>query len=476
MSAAVAALALLCPPPSYSADHREAPVVNGLPQGDLGDVFIFVDPNNANRLVVAMGVNGFAIPAVRGSYSFSSNFLYQFKFDNNGDFKEDLVIQGLFTGSGAGQTVRVLGPSAPKRTGATNRVLGGAPEVSGGVGQNLGDANATQVFFGLTDDAFNFDAGQFNRILGASQDLFRGVTSPVLGPLRGRPTRDDGTSGVDAFGGINASMLVVSFPKALVRGANATLNFWGTVSRPTDSEAKTPLNGRFVQFERTGLPAISTVFVPQARRDEFNNAIPEEDLAKFGSLIPDALTTTDTDSTGNTIAGRATLLTQLGVTALPGGAPLLLPDSFGNTDKDFLRKALLPDVLRFDMDRPSAALDIGVLGISNGRRPQDDVIDLELRLLRQLADVKFPDGSNVPGSGPRGNRVALDCSTLPSCPDRRVLVVLQGTDFIEADEDIADLSEGGNERDYPNPYVFPFFASAHPFPGSPGTTGFPEQQ
>ncbi len=476
--AALIALSSFYTPSVYSADHREAPVVNGLPQADLGDVFIFVDPNNAARLVVALGVNGFAIPAVRGSYSFSSSFLYQFKFDNNGDFKEDFVVQALFTGSGAGQTVEVLGPVSPssKRIGATNKVLERAPTVTGAVGQILGDANGVQVFFGLTDDAFNFDAGQFNRILTSAQDLFRGVTSPVLGPLRGRPIREDGTSGVDAFAGINASMLVVSFPKSLVRGASPRLNFWGTVSKPRDSEDRSPRNGRYIQFERTGLPGISTVFVPAARRDEFNNAVPSEDVEKFSSLIPDTLTTTDTDGTGNTIAGRATLLTQLGVTALPGGAPLLLPDSFGNTDKDFLRKALLPDVLRFDMDRPTNELDIGVLGISNGRRPQDDVIDLELRLLRQLADVKFPDGSNVPGSGSLGNRKALDCTTLPGCPDRRVLVVLQGTDFIEADEQITDLSQGGNDRAFPDPYVFPFFASAHPFPGNAGTTGFPEQE
>ena len=155
---------------------------------------------------------------------------------------------------------------------------------------------------------------------------------------------------------------------------------------------------------------------------------------------------------------------------------LLLPEDFANTDRDFLRRALLPDVLRFDMDRPANEFDIGVLGISNGRRPQDDVIDLELRLLRQLADVKFPDGAGVPGSGPLGSRKALDCTVLPSCPDRRVLVVLQGTDFIEPDEQIEDLSAGGNDREFPDPYVFPFFASSHPLPGAEGTTGFPPQE
>ena len=71
---------------------------------------------------------------------------------------------------------------------------------------------------------------------------------------------------------------------------------------------------------------------------------------------------------------------------------------------------------------------------------------------------------------------ALDCTKLPSCPDRRVLVVLQGTDWMKPDPEIADVSTSGNDRAFPNPYVFPFHALPHPLPGAPGTTGYPPQQ
>jgi hypothetical protein len=89
--------------------------------------------------------------------------------------------------------------------------------------------------------------------------------------------------------------------------------------------------------------------------------------------------------------------------------------------------------------------------------------------LRQLADVNFsgvPTGT--PGSGPPR------AGALNFPADRRVFVVLQGTDFIEPDAAAADLSASGNDKVLPT--AFPFIAAPHPLPGEPGTIGFPPQQ
>ena len=186
----------------------------------------------------------------------------------------------------------------------------------------------------------------------------------------------------------------------------------------------------------------------------------------------------DNDGTGNTIANRVAVLNAVGVTAAPNGAPLLLPSTFANTNKGLLRVALLPDLLRLDLDRNPADLAIGQFGLQSGRRPGDNVTEILMRLARQLADVKFPNGSGLPGSGALGTRQALDCTTLPACPDRRVLVVLQGTQFILPDSQLGDLTTSGNDR----PFLpsFPFLAEPHPLPGettpAPGTVGFPAQQ
>src|SRR5262249_44805863 len=132
------------------------------------------------------------------------------------------------------------------------------------------------------------------------------------------------------------------------------------------------------------------------------------------------------------------------------------------------RKALPPDVRGLDLSRPAAELGIGGNGLQNGRRLGDDVLDIALRLLRQLADVRFPPGSGLPGSGPAAGRAALDCTTVPACPDRRGLVTLQGSGFNRPASTLAARSTSGTEKALL--FDFPYFASAHALPGDPGTS------
>ena len=446
--------------PMKAADHRDAPAVDGVGEGDITDVYAFLDPNNKDRVVFAMGVNPFALPSVTHSYRFSTSYLYQFKVDNQGDYKEHFVIQARFRDSDAGQIISLrIGTPNPDTFGASNTWMDNAPsQFEGPVGQILGDPGDIQVFSGLRDDPFVLDA-QFFRILNGSQDVFRDIPTSPLGHLRGRSIKADGTSGLDSFaGGMNASYIVVSIPASFVNGSKDIINVWGTISSPVEE------TGTYLQFERNGQPLFNTVFIPAGLKDALNQGIPSDDVARWSKFVPDALTTTDNDGTGNTIAGRAGLLTTLGLTSSPFGAPLLLPANFVNTSKDLLRIALVPDVLRLNLKLDPAALAIGQFGLENGRRPGDDVVDIALRVLRQLADVNLPAALKVPGSGP-ARAGALDAS------DRRFFAVLQGTDFIRPDSTLGDLSTSGNDKPLPN--QFPFIAAPHPRPGDEGTIGIP---
>ena len=457
-------------PAAFAADHREAPIVDGIAEGDITDVYLFTDPNDATRVVMIMNVNPFSVPAELPSYSLSPDLLYQFKVDNTGDAREDVVIQVVADVSGQGQTIRILGPASPSVTGARNVLLNSSPSAQGAFGTVFGSPTGVQAFVGMRDDPFVFDVGQFFRILNGTQDVFRAIPSAGF---RGRSVRADGTSGVDGFGGFDVTSIVVSLPKSMIRGSSSKVNVWATVSeRVADRRSA----GRvYAQFERMGQQGFATVFIPKgAPRDAENAEIPEHDVANYSNLIPDALTTTDNDGTGNTIQGRANLLTALGLTTLPNGAPLLLPGTFGNTNKNLLRVALLPDVLRLDLDLPAgpAGQAIGQFGLQNGRRLDDPAIDIALQLLRQLADVHFPSG--VTGGGPVGSRAALECSAFPSCQDRRVLVVVQGTTFNKPDAQLNNFAIVGNDQ--PFLPTFPYIALPHPLPGEAGTVGFPVQQ
>src|SRR5437868_14473782 len=152
--------------PARAADHRDAPFVGGAPEGDITDVFAFVDPNDSSRLVLAMGVNSFAVPSAPGTYSFSPDYLYQFKIDGNGDGVEDHVLQIKFRNvASGGQVVQVFGPSRPGQIGARNKLTTALPAVQGPTGGTMGDANGVLAFTGLRDGPFVFDLSQFNRIL-----------------------------------------------------------------------------------------------------------------------------------------------------------------------------------------------------------------------------------------------------------------------------------------------------------------------
>ena len=482
---------------AFAADHREAPIVDGFPEGDITDVYLFTDPNDSSRVVFIMNVNPFAVPAQGGSYTLSPEFLYQFKVDNTNDFREDLVIQVVVDKAGSGQTIRVFGPARPANTGARNTVLRGDASVKGAFGSVIQSTDGSiKAFVGLRDDPFVFDVGQFFRILNNTQDLFRGIPSAGF---RGRGVRADGTSGVDGFGGFNVTTIAVSVPKSMVRGQKSRINVWATVSeRVSGGDPHSASKGKghddgddddddgprahYQQFERMGQQVFATVFIPKSDpnnpkaspRDAENAEIPEHDVANYSALIPDALTTTDNDGSGNTIQNRAKLLTALGLTATPNGAPLLIQGDFGNTKKDLLRNALLPDVLRFDLDDNKQ--DIGVFGLQNGRRLQDPSVDIAAQLLRSLADVHFPNGVFGGGlsRGLTGDRVALECSAFPACQDRRVLVVVQGTTFNKPDGLLGDTTVVGNDRPFED--SFPYLAKPHPLPGETETVGFPPQQ
>ena len=466
----------------FGSDHREAPTVDGLPEGDITDVYSFVDPVNSAMVDFIVNVNPFASPAESASYAFSPDLLYQIKIDNTGDYVEDQVIQIKFDQPGQAQTASVY-MGAPTTTGARNTLLSTAPATTAKFGVIPTPGTGVTAFVGLRDDAFVFDFAQFTRILNGTQDLFRGVpnytegTTQPAGGFRGRGLRADGTSGVDIFAGFNLTSIAVQVPKSSIQGAGAIVNVWATVSQLVPSRHG---QNTYTQIERQGQQAISTIFVTGggAARDAFNFAIPQNDVANFSSLIPDALTTTDNDGTGNTIAARAAVLTSLGLTAFPNGAPLLLPATFGNTNKNLLRVALLPDVQRLNLSEASAAtgsgtLDVGQYGLQNGRPIDFSTIDLPLQILRQLADVQFPSASGIPGSGPIGTRAALGCTQYPQCEDRRVLVVLQGTQFITPDANIPLYLDG---NDYPFLPTFPYLSNPHPLPGAAGTIDFPPQQ
>src|SRR5207237_5920133 len=150
--------------PARAADHRDAPFVDGAPAGDITDVFAFVDPNDSSRLVLAMGVNSFAVPSAAGTYSFSRDYLYQFQIDSNGNCVEEHVVKVTFRNvANGGQIVQVVGPVRPAQTGTGNKLIATVPAVQGLTGGTGGNPNGVLTFTGLRDEPFVVDLSRANR-------------------------------------------------------------------------------------------------------------------------------------------------------------------------------------------------------------------------------------------------------------------------------------------------------------------------
>lgn len=196
------------------ADHTDGPLAGGDQAADIADVYAF---RNGSNLVLAMTISNVqAAPRIQlGQSILDPEVLYQFKIDRDGDAVEDLVIQALVTGTPAGQTLHVVGPVAPARTGTSGSVVEGGPvtsvAVSTGASPLTTTGNGLTVFAGVRDDPFFFDLGRFSAILAGQASSF-----------------DD--PGTDTFAGLNVYAIVVEVPLSML-GDPADLSVWGTTSR-----------------------------------------------------------------------------------------------------------------------------------------------------------------------------------------------------------------------------------------------------
>ena len=220
---------------AIGSDHQDTPFVELNPKSDLTDVYAFPGAS-AGRIVLAMDTRAFLTPAEAqdpAQASFDQNLLYQFKIDNNGDAKEDRVIQVTFRGEGAAQRVEVRGPIAPPVQGAMeNQVADITPAVSGALNTNLGDPNGIQVFAGPRDDPFFIDLEAAFCILPDRRPVGGALSSScALSPNPSAPFffRNPGVNYVNGF---NVNSIMIELPSSMIEGgAPGKLGIWGTISQ-----------------------------------------------------------------------------------------------------------------------------------------------------------------------------------------------------------------------------------------------------
>jgi len=276
-------------------------------------------------------------------------------------------------------------------------------------------SNGGRVFAGQRDETFYID-------LGAVFDTINlRAPAPILNATQdGDDTQNFG--GIDHFSGFNVNSIALEVPiSTLTSNPNTVIGSYASTARNRQTirkgaplpvkEDDTPSDlldgkGRFVQVARLANPLVNEVIIGTPQKDRWNATEPEDEASfldfyrnprlatvlnlLFGTSFPD----TNRDDLANVLLKYASQ-TQDGTC------------SKANPCSELLRLNLAVSPTPPESQKRLTVLAGDNAGWPNGRRPNDDVTDVALRVVAGLtAGVSVPrlgDGVNfnigAPGAG-----------------------------------------------------------------------------
>jgi hypothetical protein len=413
VAGAIAAVLWRGPAPdtSTASSHREAPLISEDPAADNSDVYVFRSPDRPNTVTFIATYVPLQEPAGGPNFNkFGDDVRYAINVDNDGDAEEDISYRFDFhTKTRNGNTFLYnTGPidslsdtdwNRPQVYRITrvnldngNRVVLGkglrTPPVNIGPRStpNYGSLMAAAVrdlpggikaWAGQSDDPFYVDLGSVFDLAGLRPfNNLHDIPLPV-------------ENGVDGVGGFNIHTIALQVPiRQLTRdrelhGPNnrkAVIGVYANASRrmvrvlePGDIENR----GKWVQVSRLAEPLVNEVVIPLGQKDRWNSTDPADDSQFAGRYLRPEVTRLENalyDALDNAPeTGRGDL-----AAILLTGVPTL--NFTGNTKADLIR--LNTGIVA---GGPVGTNDrLGLLagefsGFPNGRRLEDDVVDIELR-------------------------------------------------------------------------------------------------
>jgi uncharacterized protein DUF4331 len=312
------------------ADHLDAPGLTAPAMDtrvDITDLYAFQKPDDASRSILILNVNPLA---PMHAAEFRSDAVYQTLVDTNGDAAPEIIFQYTFSaktskGDQFATVLRMdLAQVGPTRD-ATVSLITDAPVSLTPEAHVFQGHEGTQFYAGFRSDPFFFD---------------------LVGFLNGLKF-----TGADFFADKNVFSIAVDIPSQLL-GSNPKVGIWARTLVPSTLQPD-----RLVQVDQMGRPGINTVFNHGNDKNVFNVTQPADQRNAV--------------STEPTTAGKTFLTVfQEELQALSAGSP---KGQYSADQAMAIAKILLPDTLTYDYS--SAA------GYLNGRRLQDDVIDISLSLV-----------------------------------------------------------------------------------------------
>jgi hypothetical protein len=439
LSAALLAAAVVAIPgiSAQASSHREAPFITETPKVDGTDFYMFTSYESGRQDYVTIVANYVPLQDAYGGpnyFSMDPDALYEIHIDNNGDAVEDLTFQFRFNNalkdiqlSVGGKQVSIpliqagqitAGNTAalnvvesytidvvrPKRRGNDRRAVtdaGSGSKIFSKPVDNIGNktlpdyaayaathihninvpgcAVPGKVFVGQRKEGFVVN-------LGETFDL---INFNPIGPVDGE---------ANTIADKNITSLVLELHKScLTAGSDPVIGGWTTASmrqarvlraHPTfDRPAHE--GGPWAQVSRLGMPLVNEVVIGLKDKDRFNASEPKDD-GQFLTYVTNptlpALVNILFKDTVNSVLG--TSFTDIAPTKFPR-KDLVVAFLTGVPGLNQPANVTPSEMLRLNTSiaakAKGAQSNLGVLGgdaagFPNGRRPGDDVVDIELRV------------------------------------------------------------------------------------------------
>jgi hypothetical protein len=333
-------------PKTDAADHGDAPLADVDRPIDIDDVYLFLDPNDNSKVIIAATLYGFIVPGEAVNFgAFDPRVRYLVGLETTGDARVDQTIDIRFstrTSTTTPQTATIIMPFGEIITAPTT--LPTLADSANPFNVTTDPTTGISFYAGIADDPFFFDIPGFNRF--------------VASVLAGAPNAAALQRGRDSFAGYNVQAFALSIPISYFKlqntagnpGANSLgVNLSAQRQRKITIAKDGSINatGGFMTLDRMGVPAINVALIPFARKDEYNFATTQDDAnGRFA------------DSIVGTLKALGTNDTNIGILA-----------SVAVARGDFLRLNLSI------ANRGSGGGDTAGAGFPNGRRLGDDVID-----------------------------------------------------------------------------------------------------
>jgi len=425
------AAAAIVVPLSIGSSHREAPNIMLDPSADNTDVYAWTAPDAPNAITVASDWIPGQVPANGPNFfRFDDRARYYINFDNTGDGVADIRYlfrfstnvrnpdSFLYAGPGT-QGFNDPGLNVIQRYSVTRErykhgklksshvVAKGLPVAPPNIGpktfpnyDNFVDASIRhlsgggKIFIGQRDDPFYVDLG---------------ATFDAINVREGTGNQGEGK---DDFSGLSTSAVVIQLPEQKVTkngkpvagldAKNAVVGVWSTTDRRrlqvTDASGSSSKargrDSRFVQVSRLGNPLVNEVVIPLGKKDQFNRTTPDRDADLYGRYVLNPELAAILNALFN-VGAPEHKRTDI-VQALLQGIPDLNQHSGQNAGTPV-------DTLKLNLGVPPTNNPdrFGVIGgdnagFPNGRRLEDDVVDIELQVIAgYLVGNKVPLGDGV---------------------------------------------------------------------------------